>query len=640
MKKIIFLITICIVGVSLVSASYESFVNVVGVDNHGNGIMGNVTVEIQEGKGRVLVDTTPLQGIYTQDSERIAVEVAADITGFDFSEYDVIYSIVTDNAHVIDGPSAGGALTLATVAAIEEREISRNFAMTGTIEEDGNIGPVGEVLVKTKAAADHGVTVFLIPEGQAVQNQYVRKIKTPSPGWYIETIEPVRVNVIEYAEEKWSMKVYEVSDINEAIEYAFGDIPEKEANEIAKIEENITLPNFTSPVSDYNDFSWMVSDELTRAESNYRQVSEKLQTSQLPGELKSTLSELMKNSEEYLRRSQEIEGQGYAYSSANEAFKSLITSNVVNDLINYYSSGDQSQYIENNMEEIKSEIAETKDEVLIKTNKMICDPKNFEWAVAARQRIIYAENRVASIEEEGGINPVEIFYKINTAREWVEISKNFIKKTTHRDAGTECLENFEEQAETLVKEAENQMLLESSMGYDIESIKWYLDAAKAELEGGWYVTAIYDAISTKTRARVGSNYQNKAIEEIYSDFNEMEIVTGNLLGTIFLENAYYNIYRAVEENSKSDAVLAIQTLVLAEEISEIHSDIKNNMGRPSFDWSVDWGFDFGIDKEDYITVLVIVVVVLVLYVIILTARIQRLEKKFRIGKKGRKKRLK
>jgi len=88
MKKLLLLLTICFVSINITSARYESFINVVGVDNHGQGIMGNVTVEIQPGKGRVLVDTTPLQGIYTQDSERIAVKVASDTTGFDFSNYD------------------------------------------------------------------------------------------------------------------------------------------------------------------------------------------------------------------------------------------------------------------------------------------------------------------------------------------------------------------------------------------------------------------------------------------------------------------------------------------------------------------------------------------------------------------------
>jgi len=76
MKKILILTIVVFLSITSVFANYESFTNVVGVDTHGNGIIGNVTVEIQDGKGRILVDTTPLQGIYTQNSERVAVQVA------------------------------------------------------------------------------------------------------------------------------------------------------------------------------------------------------------------------------------------------------------------------------------------------------------------------------------------------------------------------------------------------------------------------------------------------------------------------------------------------------------------------------------------------------------------------------------
>ncbi|MHA1801207.1 MAG: S16 family serine protease, partial [Candidatus Heimdallarchaeaceae archaeon] len=594
------------------------------------GIIGNVTVEIQPGKGRVLVDTTPLQGIYTQDSERVAVKVTSDITGFDFSDYDVIYSIMTSNAHVIDGPSAGGALTLATIAAVEGKEVSHNFAMTGTIGEDGSIGEVGEILTKAKAAADHGISVFLIPEGQAIQNQYVKKIKRPQPGWYIETIEPVSVNVIEYAEKNWNMKVYEVTDINEVIRYAFGEIPKRD-KEIEPVDDNITLPSFTSPVNDYNDFSWMVSNELKRAKHNYRRVSDKLDTSQLPEDVKSVLVELMKKSEDYLENTEEVEGHGYSYSSANEAFKSIITSNVVDDLIEYYSSPNKRRYLENKIKEIQEEINKTEQEVQVKTDKMICDPDNFEWAVAARHRITYAENRVKSIEldEIEEVNPVDVFYKINTAKEWIEISKNFMKKTTLRSAGTDCLEKFKEQAENTIKEAENRILLEKSMGFeDVEDGEWYLEAARAEFEQGWYITSIYDATSAKTRVKVGSIYENKEMDEIYSDFSEMEVIPQDLIGTIFLENSYYNIYRAVKENFKEQAILAIQTLTLSKETNYIYQDIKNQIGKPSFSWSIDWKFE--IKPYDYVTILMLIVVVLVLYVMTLTARIKRLERKVRI----------
>ncbi|NCO96916.1 MAG: hypothetical protein COY38_01080 [Candidatus Aenigmarchaeota archaeon CG_4_10_14_0_8_um_filter_37_24] len=634
MKKVLILFIICLFSFSLASAAnYESFVNVVGVDNQGKGIIGNVTVEIQPGKGRILVDTKPLQGIYTQDSERIAVKIASEITGFDFSNYDVIYSIITSNAHVIDGPSAGGALALATIAAVQEKDISHSFAMTGTIEDDGSIGEVGEILAKAKAATDHGVTVFLIPKGQSTQNQYVKKVKTPEPGWYIETIEPVSVNIVKYARDNWGMGVYEVSNIREAMNYAFGEIPTGSKKNLEPIN-SITLPKFTSPVGDYNDFSLMVEDELTSAENNYRKASTKLSNAMLPDDTALALAELMDMSKSYIDNAKEVDGRGYYYSVANEAFKSSITSNVVEDLIDYYTSSEKESYIKDRVDKTNQEINQTLKEVEDKSNKMICNPNMFEWAVAASQRITYAKNRMESIGDEDS-SPVEVFYKVNTAEQWIGISRAFMKKTTIVSAGTDCLGKFKDMAEETLKEAENQLLLEKSMGYQgYDDAEWYLEAAKTEFENGWYIASIYDATSAKTRARIGSAYESKSLDEVYSEFNKMEVVPEDLLGTIFLENSYYSIYHAVRDNSESDALLAIQTLVLSQETNDVYLEIKNNMGEPSFDWSFDWNLK--LTEKDYGMILIAVLATLVIYVFVLSAKVGRLERRLGIGRKKRK----
>jgi predicted S18 family serine protease len=355
------------------------------------------------------------------------------------------------------------------------------------------------------------------------------------------------------------------------------------------------------------------------------------------------LTELIKDSNEHLSNSKEIENQGYVYSLANEAFKAIITDNVINDIINYYSLEEgEEEYIQKRLLETKEELNKTKEQVISKTNKMICDPENFEWGVAARQRITYAENRLDSVDMEN-MNAVEIFYKINTADEWLEIAKSFMKKNTHRSADTDCIGIFKKQAEDSVKEAENQILLERSMGYGeaAEDGQWYLDAAKNNLERGWYITSIYDATSAKVKARVGASYQDKDIFEIYSDFSGMEIVTEDLLGTIFLENSYYNIYIAIKENSRKEAILAMQNLVLSKETDGIYHDVKEKMGNPLFrraiDWNINWDWEF--NEENYLKVLLWIIILLVIYNFILSFRVRRLEKKLRIRKKRREPRI-
>ena len=51
---------------------------------------------------------------------------------------------------LIGGPSAGAAIAVATVAAIEGKNVSKDAVITGTIEEGGYIGEVGGVFEKPK----------------------------------------------------------------------------------------------------------------------------------------------------------------------------------------------------------------------------------------------------------------------------------------------------------------------------------------------------------------------------------------------------------------------------------------------------------------------------------------------------------
>ncbi len=56
----------------------------------------------------------------------------------------------------IDGPSAGGAMTVGVLAAFRGDELDPNVVMTGTINPDGTIGPVGGIPQKVEGAAAIG----------------------------------------------------------------------------------------------------------------------------------------------------------------------------------------------------------------------------------------------------------------------------------------------------------------------------------------------------------------------------------------------------------------------------------------------------------------------------------------------------
>jgi len=190
------------------------------VDNEGNGVITLLRVEITPGTGKVLTDINNLFfWVDTQNSIRTAQRVAQSITGIDLSKYDLTYSVET-NASLIGGPSAGAALTVATIAAAQNKTINENVMITGTINSDGSIGPVGEVLAKAKASKDVGAKIFLVPEGQATQSYY-------NPVQNCSNIGSFSYCTIEYQQEKVdinkdaAINVKEVSNIKEAMPYFF-----------------------------------------------------------------------------------------------------------------------------------------------------------------------------------------------------------------------------------------------------------------------------------------------------------------------------------------------------------------------------------------------------------------------------------
>lgn len=197
-----------------------AYANIVAVRSDTNeGVMGRVKVEINEGHGRVMVDTRPFVEPDTQYSIRKAVEVAENYTKASLSNKDVIVSFDI-NGTLIGGPSAGAATTVATVAAIERNEVREDVAITGTIEDEGHIGKVGGVFEKAVAASKNNITLFLLPKGQSKVVYYEQKEEEINIGPFTMTrvyYIPKEIDLAEYMEGK--MEIKEVSTISETIAY-------------------------------------------------------------------------------------------------------------------------------------------------------------------------------------------------------------------------------------------------------------------------------------------------------------------------------------------------------------------------------------------------------------------------------------
>ena len=183
------------------------------VTQHGS-IM-NISVEINPGKGRILVETKPLMGVVFQDAANTAVAVAGAKSGFDLSKSDVIFSIESDSQlNEVDGPSAGALMTLLTIAAIEKKPIDTSLTLTGTIDTQGHVGAIGGVVEKATAAKQSGKTLFLIPE----ENRLITP-DTPvtGSGVFSTALPGQQVPAKEYVEKNVGINVEYVNTIDDVL---------------------------------------------------------------------------------------------------------------------------------------------------------------------------------------------------------------------------------------------------------------------------------------------------------------------------------------------------------------------------------------------------------------------------------------
>ena len=74
-----------------------------------------------------------------------------------------------------DGPSAGGAITLAIISQLTGVPVKNTVAMTGEIDLNGNIKQIGGLVSKLTGAKKAGVTLALIPEENLEDLEKIRK---------------------------------------------------------------------------------------------------------------------------------------------------------------------------------------------------------------------------------------------------------------------------------------------------------------------------------------------------------------------------------------------------------------------------------------------------------------------------------
>jgi len=116
-----------------------------------------------EGRGAIRFNDTA--GSMAKDSVFNAASVIRKLTGEDLSNYDLHINVVGGGR--IDGPSAGVAIFLAALSAIQGRPIPQDIAVTGELSIQGKVRAVGGISEKIYGARQAGIKRVLLPAENA-----------------------------------------------------------------------------------------------------------------------------------------------------------------------------------------------------------------------------------------------------------------------------------------------------------------------------------------------------------------------------------------------------------------------------------------------------------------------------------------
>ncbi|HZK18121.1 MAG TPA: Lon family ATP-dependent protease [Clostridia bacterium] len=115
------------------------------------------------GQGNIRFNDTA--GSMAKDSVFNAASVIRKLTGEDLLNYDVHVNVVGGGR--IDGPSAGTAISLAIISALQERPFPQDVAVTGELSIQGKIRAVGGIYEKLFGAKQAGIKKVFVPTENA-----------------------------------------------------------------------------------------------------------------------------------------------------------------------------------------------------------------------------------------------------------------------------------------------------------------------------------------------------------------------------------------------------------------------------------------------------------------------------------------
>ncbi len=465
-------------------------------DSGDEGILLGAQVIVTNGTGHVFVDTNPYTQVDLQGSARLAAMVASDVLGIDERAYDFYY-IIDISSPIIGGPSAGGALTVATIAAINNWTVKPGIVMTGMINPDGSIGPVGGIPYKLEAAAAKNATIFLVPQGQGnvtIQNTTSR---TNGP-FIINQVNTEHVDVV-FLGKKLNVTVKEVGTIQEAV--------------LAFTGHEINTPTFNGTIltSDYLDLLKPLATRLKNESGDMYNGTVSL----VPEDI------FLKQAKEIQVNANNMYDEKKYYAATSLYFNSMINMRIAQWNYGYGKAPNKEQYLTGLVNSVENQIQSSEKDL---DNFKLFGVSDVGAVGAAESRITAAR---AKLEEAKSLNDsAEKIQSLAFANERARTAQWWL--TLAVPTGKIIPENtLKDRAGWYLSQAQSintyvQALLSESSGHPVVTGDNDINLAQQEMRHGYYSGAIFDSLQITVKSStaiglLGVQDANKKIEQSASD---------------------------------------------------------------------------------------------------------------------------
>jgi uncharacterized protein len=476
-------------GGSTLQLPAPTVVHALAVAQTPDGFVGSVsTVSITVapgGSGHVFVDTSPLAQVDMQGSARLAVRVASSVTGIPSGDKDIFF-VVRSEAPVIGGPSAGGIMTVGTIAALEGWAVNESVMMTGTINPSGDIGPIGGLLEKIEAAEREGATLFLFPEGQENVSRLGEAGGTP-------------VSTMDHCA-RLGIACVAVGQVEEAVRYVTGHEFERRP-----VTGNVTSEGFVATMRPLAANLTARARNLTLVASGHFDRTART----LPANLRTDLQTKLSDATHSLVQAEQAYADGRYYTASSRSYQASVQARYVDSALGLVESRDKESYMESQLERAGN----LAHEAVLRAKVRVTGVGHLEGVGAAQERATEAEQ--AAEQARAAYQQSDAYAALQLTAQTVERSESVSWwldiAASVREEGAQPMdpEQLNRTARDLVDTARStivyaDVLLQESAGPSGLSGSGgpqdYLDRAEQDLRRDYAPAAIFEAIQAEVRA--------------------------------------------------------------------------------------------------------------------------------------------